>query len=80
MKLIYIGDFERLKEFEFEYDEFNLAMYDYKYWQYKPTNSIGVVQIDIKSRIIFMNDNIKQDGLIKIYDLIQTGLVKKEDE
>ena len=80
MKLIYTGDFERLKDFGFEYDEFNLATCNYKYWQYVPVNSIGVVQIDIKSRIIFMNDNIKQDGLIKIYDLIQAGLVKKEEE
>lgn len=80
MKLIYTGDFERLKDFGFKYDEFNLAMCDYKYWQYIPVNSIGVVQIDTTSRIIYLNDNSRQDGLIKIYDLIQAGLVKKEEE
>lgn len=80
MKLIYTGDFERLKDFGFELDGYNNRIYNYtyNYYKYKPINSIDVIQIDTRTRIIYMCDNSKQDGLIKIYDLIQAGLVRKE--
>ena len=82
MELIYTGDFERLKDFGFEVDEYNnkICNFKYNYYKYKPINSIDVIQIDTRTRIIYMCDNSRQDGLIKIYDLIQAGLVKKEEE
>lgn len=79
MKLIYTGDFERLKEFGFEYNEVDCDEFTYKYYAYKPRYAIEVIQIDITSRIIYLCDNDKNEGLIKIYDLIQAGLVKKEN-
>ena len=80
MKLIYTGDFERLKDFGFEYDECVCDEFTYKYYAYKPRYGIEVIQIDTTSRIIYLCDNYKNEGLIKIYDLIQAGLVKKEEE
>lgn len=79
--LIYTGDYERLKDFNFVIDSYTnkISNVTYNYYKYKPINSIDVIQIDIRTRIIYMHDNARQDGLIKMYELIDAGLVKKEE-
>ena len=81
-ELIYIGDYERLKDFNFVIDSYSnkISNVTYNYYKYKPINSIDVIQIDTRTRIIYMCDNARQDGLIKMYELIQAGLVKKEEK
>lgn len=81
-ELIYIGDFERLKDFNFVIDTYSnkLTNWTYNYYRYKPINSYDVIQIDTRTRIIYMCDNARQDGLIKMYDLIQAGLVKRRNK
>lgn len=47
---------------------------------YRPKNSLWVLSIDKITKIIYLTDNSNHDGLLKIYDLIQAGLVEKIGE
>ena len=75
MKLIYTGDFERLKEFGFR-DEQELYNMNF-YYSYKGPGS--KICIGKSTGKIWTEGTLDRE-LIKIYDLIQTGLVKKEEE
>lgn len=70
-------DLKELEKFGFEYKEYSLYSSNYKFYDFTPNNSISVIQIEITSRLIYLNDNNRYDGLSKIYDLIQAGLVEK---
>lgn len=75
MKLIYTGDFEKLKDFGFEVD--------YREWfQFKDTGTNAYVYIMPVSKEIKWSYCITQitDVSTIIYDLIKAGLVKKEEE
>ena len=78
MKLIYTGDFERLKDFGFE----SRTTYYYLYLD----NGYSILEIDVycdDNRITIRNDYNEGDEIeipSVIYDLIQAGIVKKEDE
>lgn len=75
MKLIYTGDFEKLKDFGFEVD--------YREWfQFKDTETNTYVYITPVSREIKWSYymTLITDVSTIIYDLIQGGLVKKEEE
>ena len=75
MKLIYTGDFERLKDFGFV-NEKELCNMNF-YYSYKgPGRKIC---IGISTRKIWVEGTLAEE-LIVIYDLIQAGLVKKEKE
>ena len=75
MKLIYTGDFERLKEFGFR-DEQELCNMNFYYF-YKGQGS--KICIGKSTGKIWTEGTLDRE-LIKIYDLIQAGLVKKEEE
>ena len=77
MKLIYTGDFEGLKEFGFEEDK--------TYYSYGYTNRELWVSIDKTTKNIEINEPFRdvdgeENNIIILYDLIQSGLVKKEEE
>ena len=76
MKLIYTGDFERLKEFGFVKDEYNVI---YTYQQ----NRFTGLRIEIETRRIGLYNSadiiVEKETLCVLYDLIQSGLVKKEE-
>lgn len=77
MKLIYTGDFERLKEFGFE-------EYEY-YYSYGYENRELWISIDKKTKEIEINEPFRdvdgeENNIVILYDLIQAGLVKKEKE
>lgn len=74
MKLIYTGDFERLKDFGFEPTMKNQQLI----YVLKNKYFIDVVEINVKTReIVNLGDRY---GNVVLYDLIQAGLVKKEEE
>ena len=73
-------DLKELEKFGFEYKEYSLKSSNYKFYDFTPNNSISVIQIEITSRLIYLNDNNKYDGLSKIYDLIQAGLVERVED
>ena len=73
-------DLKELEKFGFEYREYSLESSNYRFYDFTPNNSISVIQIEITSRLIYLNDNNKYDGLSKIYDLIQAGLVEKVED
>ena len=73
-------DLKELEKFGFEYREYSSESSNYKFYDFTPNNSISVIQIEITSRLIYLNDNNKYDGLSKIYDLIQAGLVEKVED
>lgn len=75
MKLIYTGDFERLKEFGF-IDEQELCNMNY-YYSYRGLGS--KICIGKLTHKIWTEGTLDRE-LIKIYDLIKAGLVKKERE
>lgn len=77
LKIIDDLDLRALEKFGFEYKEYSLKSSNYKFYDFTPNNSISVIQIEITSRIIYLNDNNKYEGLSKMYDLIQAGLVEK---
>lgn len=70
-------DLKELEKFGFEYREYSSESSNYRFYDFTPNNSISVIQIEITSRLIYLNDNNRYDGLSKIYDLIQAGLVEK---
>ena len=77
MKLIYTGDFERLKEFGFEEEK--------TYYSYGYENRELWVSIDKTTKQIEMNEPFRdvdgeENNIVILYDLIQAGLVKKEEE
>ena len=73
MKLIYTGDFERLKDFGFE-QIFKNKNFLYV-WQNK--HFIDVIEINVKTRdLINLGD---KNGNVVLYDLIRAGLVKKDE-
>lgn len=77
MKLIYTGDFERLKEFGFE-------EYEY-YYSYGYENRELWISIDKKTKEIEINEPFRdvdgeENNIVILYDLIKAGLVKKEEE
>ena len=94
MKLIYTGDFERLKEFRFnkvadfyirEYQEdTNISYYDKNFIRIRCLNGYSLyrqIQNCGKDRIGFVHvdyENTQTESLIE--DLIRAGLVKKEEE
>lgn len=75
MKLIYTGDFERLKEFGFAKDKYNVI---YTYNQ----NRFTGLRIEVENRRIGLYNSadiiVEKETLCVLYDLIQAGLVKKE--
>lgn len=74
MKLIYTGDFERLKEFGFKKDKF----FGYLLLENKNNNWDKIIaEINEKTRVIKFDINNTPD---EINDLIQAGLIKKEEE
>ena len=74
MKPIYTGDFERLKDFGFKKDKF----LGYLLLENKNDNwDKVIVAINEKTRVINIYVNNTPD---EINDLIQAGLVKKEEE
>ena len=73
-------DLKVLEKFGFEYTEYSLESSNYKFYDFTPNNSISVIQIEITSRLIYLNDNNKYDGLSKIYDLIKANLVEKVED
>lgn len=75
MKLIYTGDFERLKEFGFEID--------FREWfQFRDKETgIYVYVMPVSKELRWSVSVTGINGIPTIfYDLIQAGLVKKEDE
>lgn len=74
MKLIYTGDFERLKNFRFEPTMKKQQLI----YAVKNKYFIDVVEINVKTReIVNLGDRY---GSVVLYDLIQAGLVRKEEE
>lgn len=77
MKLIYIGDFERLKEFGFVKDKYNVI---YTYNQ----NRFTGLRIEVENRRIGLYNSadiiVEKETLCVLYDLIQAGLVNKENK
>lgn len=77
MKLIYTGDFERLKDFGFVKDKYNVI---YTYNQ----NRFTGVRIEIETKRIGLYNSadiiVEKETLCVLYDLIQAGLVRKEEE
>lgn len=74
MKLIYIGDFKRLKEFGFKKDKF----LGYLLLENENDNwDKVIVAINEKTRVINIYVNNTPD---EINDLIKAGLVRKEEE
>ena len=73
-------DLKELEKFGFEYREYSSESSNYRFYDFTPNNSISVIQIEITSRLIYLNDNNKYDGLSKIYDLIQSGLVERVED
>ena len=92
MKLIYTGDFERLKDFGFEFESVLKVYYKMiipKKWKFLFFNTMPkarVINITKRKEIITKKmvnwldwddcETLKND----IKDLIQAGLVKKEEE
>ena len=79
MKLIYTGDFERLKDFGFKKINYvNGNVYKYS----EVTGRIELYNIIIgQDKIIHYNQTSVYNYLSSvIYDLIQAGLVKKENK
>lgn len=75
MKLIYTGDFERLKKLGFK-----LGV---NYYFYKENSIEIIIHYDSKNINIIHRDCINDYEMeipTIIYDLIQAGLVKKEEE
>lgn len=81
MKLIYTGDFERLKDFGFKYtnvfNEKGLITEENApslLWYTKQNDNFEYVDINYLTR------EIKATDLCLLYDLIQAELVKKEEK
>ncbi len=81
MKLIYTGDFERLKDFDFKKEaekcyyylkrkDFEIFIWVVKGYDYKPRH----IYIEVEDYSMILSDF----GIL--YDLIQAGLVKKEEK
>lgn len=81
MKLIYTGDFERLKEFGFEYDSNLSDNFEEVYSVKKEYQKLCILKND---GTIFLYEPFNSNTFILkntiLYDLIQAGLVKKEEE
>ena len=86
MKMIYTGDFERLKELKF-----NINLYDWYVYYDKSTRFTVIIKPITKELLLkyLEPDIISTSERVSInyqhipevvYDLIQSGLVKKEDE
>jgi hypothetical protein len=80
--LKYIGDFDKLKDYGFEYSEY--AEYD-KVYNYVDGNCY--IDINLITREVWCywgsprnSGNIEDDYIMKLYDLIKDGLVIKEEE
>lgn len=78
MKLIYTGDFERLKEFGFIYND-NVGQY--KYCE-RNIDGATYIYINVWNRKILYRQDKSNDTycLSVLYDLIQAELVKKEEK
>lgn len=81
MKLIYTGDFERLKDFGFEFFENGCGTTGYSFFD-KDKGYVIIVEKDREDYNKYGDErkipkNIPHDLL---YDLIKAGLVKKEEE
>ena len=84
MKLIYTGDFERLKEFGMFHNPSSEMWVDDKDYQLLRIDEINR-EIDLETiQIGFGNykleDKLNGKALSILYDLIQAGLVRKEDK
>ena len=81
MKLIYTGDFGRLKEFGFEYDSNLSNNFEEVYSVKKGYQKLCILKND---GTIFLYEPFNSNTFILkntiLYYLIQKGLVKKEDE
>lgn len=69
MKLIYTGDFERLKEFGFEYDEYFYAR-NYQNNEYTIIKKHNREVIDLNKKGVLIKST-------KVKDLINKGLTKE---
>ena len=81
MKLIYTGDFERLKEFGFEYDNDLSDNFEEVYSVKVEYQKLCVMKSD---GTIFLYEPFNSNAFILkniiLYDLIQAGLVRKKEE
>lgn len=80
MKLIYTGDFERLKDFGFEYDSNLSDNLEEVYSVQEKYQKLCILKND---STMFLYEPYNSNAFILkntiLYDLIQAGLVKKEE-
>ena len=81
MKLIYTGDFERLKEFGFEFFENGCGTTGYSLFD-KNKGFVNIIEKDKEFYNKYDDEKTipKNIPLELLYDLIQAGLVRKEKE
>ena len=81
MKLVYTGDFERLKDFGFEYDSHLSDNFEEIYSVQKEYQKLCILKND---GTIFLYEPFNSNAFILkniiLYDLISAGLVKKVGE
>lgn len=84
MKLIYTGDFERLKDFGMFYNPSSEVWLDDKDYQLlridEINRTIEFETIQIGFGNYKLEDKLNSKALSILYDLIQAGLVRKEKE
>lgn len=84
MKLIYTGDFERLKDFGMFYSPSSKVWLDDKDYQslriYENDREIELETVEKGFGNYKLAKAINDKSLSILYDLIQAGLVKKEEE
>ena len=84
MKLIYTGDFERLKEFGMFHNPSSEVWLDDKDYQllriYENDRTIELETIQTSFGNYELSEKLNSKALSILYDLIQAGLVKKEEE
>lgn len=84
MKLIYTGDFERLKDFGMFHNPSSEVWLDDKDYQllriYEDDRTIELETMQTSFGNYELSEKLNSKALSILYDLIQSGLVKKEDE
>ena len=84
MKLIYTGDFERLKEFGMFHNPSSEVWLDDKDYQLLRIDEIDreieLETIQIGFGNFALEEKLNNKALSILYDLIQAGLVRKEEE
>ena len=84
MKLIYTGDFERLKEFGMFHNPSSEVWLDDKDYQllriYENDRTIELETMQTSFGNYELSEKLNSKALSILYDLIQAGLVKKEEK